>query len=51
MIEEFGCVPYDKAVFDASINGKTVFDIEQNSPALLAVWNIIEHKLNLKQIM
>ena len=50
-IEVFGCVPYDKAVFDASMNGKTVFDIEQNSPALLAVWNIIKHKLNLKQIM
>jgi CO dehydrogenase maturation factor len=47
-IEVFGCVPYDKAIFDASMEGKTVFDIEMNSPAFLAVLEIIEHQLNLK---
>ena len=50
-VEVFGCVPYDKAVFDASMQGKTVFDIELNSPACLAVRGILENKLNLKQIM
>jgi len=47
-IEAFGCVPYDKAILDASMKGKTVFDIERNSPAFLSVLEIIEHKLNLK---
>jgi len=47
-IEVFGCVPYDKAILDASMKGKTVFDIELNSPAFLSVLEIIEHKLNLK---
>jgi len=50
-IEVFGYVPYDKVVFDASMQGKTVFDIELSSPAFLAVRGILEHKLNLKQIM
>jgi CO dehydrogenase maturation factor len=47
-IEAFGCVPYDKAILDVSMKGKTVFDIELNSPAFLSVLEIIEHKLNLK---
>jgi CO dehydrogenase maturation factor len=47
-LEVFGFVPYDKAVFEASMKGKTVFDIEINSPAFLAVQEIIEHKVNLK---
>jgi CO dehydrogenase maturation factor len=49
-IESFGCVPYDQVVFDASIQGKTIFDIGQNSPALLAVREILEQKLNVKKI-
>jgi len=47
-IENFGCVPYDKAVFDASIQSKTIFDIEQTSPALLAVHKILEQKLMVR---
>ena len=46
-IESFGCIPYDKAVFDASMVGKTIFDIERSSPSLLAVQKILESKLNL----
>jgi len=49
-LETFGGVPYDKAVFDASMQGKTVFDVEDNSPALLAVRNILERTLNLKSV-
>jgi CO dehydrogenase maturation factor len=44
-IETFGHIPYDKAVSDASMQGKTIFDVEANSPAFLAVWKILEQKL------
>ena len=46
-IDVFGYVPYDKAVLDASMQGQTVFDIEENSPAFSAVQKILEKKLNL----
>ena len=46
-IDVFGYVPYDKAVLDASMQGQTIFDIEENSPAFLAVQKILEKKLNL----
>ncbi len=49
-IETFGCVPYDQAVFETSMQGKTIFDIEINSPAFLAMRKILERKLNLKEI-
>jgi len=45
-IETLGCVPYDEAVSDASAEGKTVFDIEADSPAYAAVYKIVEEKLN-----
>jgi len=44
-IETFGCVPYDQAVLDASMQDKTVFDLEDNSPAISAVRKILEKKL------
>ena len=43
-IETFGSVPYDKTVLDASMQGKTIFELEGNSPAFLAVRKILEHK-------
>ncbi len=46
-IDVFGYVPYDKAVLDASMQGQTIFDIEENSPAFSAVREILERKLNL----
>lgn len=45
-IETFGYVPADPAVFNASMKGKTVFDLEDNTPALLAVSEILERRLN-----
>jgi CO dehydrogenase maturation factor len=45
-LETFGCVPFDKTVFDASMQGKSVFDLEENSPAFSAVQKILEQKLN-----
>ena len=46
-IEVFGCVPYDKVVFDTSMEGKTIFDIELNSPAFLSIQKVVERKLHL----
>ena len=46
-IESFGCIPYDEAVFDASMRSKTIFDIETDSPAFVAVRKILEHKLEM----
>lgn len=44
-IDTFGCIPYDKAVLDASMQGKTIFEIEKDSPAFSAMRKIIERKL------
>lgn len=44
-IDIFGHIPYDKAVFDASMQGKTVFDLKENRPAFLAASKILEQKL------
>jgi CO dehydrogenase maturation factor len=41
-IDVLGYLPYDKAVFDASMQGKTVFDLEDNTPAFLAVQKILK---------
>ena len=38
---------YDKIVFDASMQGKTVFDLYANSPALVAAGKIVENILEL----
>lgn len=45
-IEIFGCVPYDKTLFDASMQGQTIFDLDENNAALSAVRKILECKLN-----
>jgi CO dehydrogenase maturation factor len=49
-IESFGCVPYDEAVFDTSMQSKTIFDVEQDSPAFLAVQKILQQKLGLEEV-
>jgi CO dehydrogenase maturation factor len=48
-IETFGYIPNDESIFKASIQGKTVFDLEENSAALSAVRKILETKLNQSQ--
>ncbi len=45
-IPSFGCVPCDQAVTDASMQGKTVFDIQPQSPALQAVRDILDKNIN-----
>ncbi len=47
-IESFGFVPYDRVILDCSMQSKTIFDIEINSPAFLAMWKIIEQELKIR---
>ena len=42
-----GCVPNDDNVMNAAIDGKTIFDLPEDSPALSAVRDILHKKLNL----
>jgi uncharacterized 2Fe-2S/4Fe-4S cluster protein (DUF4445 family) len=49
-IESFGFIPYDKAIFDVSMEGKNIFDIETTSPAFSAVQKTLANKLNLNII-
>lgn len=46
-IETFGAVPTDPSVSNGSMQGKTIFDLEENSPAFTAVSKILESKLKL----
>ena len=46
-IDILGHIPYDDAVSDASMQGKTVFDLDAGSPALVAAGKIVENILNL----
>jgi CO dehydrogenase maturation factor len=41
-IDNFGYIPYDKSVFDASMRDKTVFDIGEDSPAFSEATKIFE---------
>jgi CO dehydrogenase maturation factor len=45
-VETFGCVPFDESVFNASMQSKAIFDLEESSPAFSAVQKILEQKLN-----
>ena len=42
-----GHIPYDEAVSNASMQGKTVFDLDDNSPAFVAARRIVENILEL----
>lgn len=46
-MEVLASVPADPAVLEASMQGKTVFDLEKNSPAFVAVQKILKQKLKL----
>ena len=46
-IESLGFIPYDKDIFDISMEGKNIFDVETNSPAFSAVQKMLANKLNL----
>ncbi len=44
-IDNFGHIPYDKAVFEASMQDKTVFDLANDSPAFSTARKILEEKI------
>ena len=41
-IDNFGYIPYDKSVFDASMQDKTIFDLAIDSPAFSVARKIFE---------
>lgn len=49
-IEVIGCVPDDPAVLYTSMQGVSVFEVDANSPAFLAVQKMLEQKLGKLQI-
>ena len=46
-IDILGHIPYDEAVFSASMQGKTVFDLDGDSPAFAAARKIVKNILEL----
>jgi len=46
-LKPFGYIPFDESVFNASMQGKTVFELKDNTPAFLAVQKILGQKLKL----
>ncbi|HUV65577.1 MAG TPA: AAA family ATPase [Sedimentisphaerales bacterium] len=46
-IDVLGHIPYDEGVCDAAMQGKTVFDLEDDSPAFAAARNILEDMMVL----
>lgn len=47
-IDVLGHIPFDQGVCDAAVQGKTVFELGADSPALVAVKNILEKMMVLK---
>ena len=45
-IDILGFIPYDEDLFESSMQGKTVFDLERDSPAFIAVRKIFEKMVN-----
>jgi len=44
-VETFGCVPADESVLEASMAGKSIFDLNPASPAYSAVCKIVDDKV------
>jgi CO dehydrogenase maturation factor len=44
-IETLGCVPPDDSVVEASVKGKSIFEIDKNTPAYSAICKILKDKL------
>ena len=49
-IESFGFVPYDEAIFEASMQSKSIFDIGKGSASYSAMRRILEKKLNQETV-
>ena len=46
-IDTLGHVPFDQSMVDASMEGKSIFEIDAHSPARAAVQELIQERLNL----
>jgi len=44
-MQTFGCVPADQSVLQASMKGKSIFELDADSPALSAVCEILDSRL------
>jgi CO dehydrogenase maturation factor len=44
-MQTFGCVPADQSVLQASMKGKNIFELDADSPALSAVREILDSRL------
>ena len=42
-----GCIPQDKTVVEAAMEGKTIFDLEENCPAMSRVRSILKQKMGI----
>jgi CO dehydrogenase maturation factor len=49
-INIFGFVPFDNDLLNASSQGNSVFELENDNPALSAVRNILQQKLNVNEV-
>ncbi len=44
-IETLGCIPHDPDVLEACMQGKTIFDLADDNPALAVVRNLLQERL------
>ena len=47
-VENLGCVPFDEELRQASMQGKSVFEVDNDSPAVSAVREILNENLDLQ---
>ncbi|MCK5564859.1 MAG: AAA family ATPase [Planctomycetes bacterium] len=48
-VEVLGSIPYDDAVYDLSVEGKTIFELDEDNAALTAVRNIVYKELEIEK--
>ena len=41
-VETLGCIPYDTSVFEASMHGRTVFELSKDNPAFLSAGTFLQ---------
>lgn len=47
-IETLACIPNDESIMDAAVQGKTVFELDNDCPALSAVRNMLHENMGIK---
>jgi len=46
--ETIGTIPFDQGIMDIAMEGETIFDLDEASPALAAVRSILHNQLNIQ---